>query len=518
MRQWLLVLAAVAGVAAGASAARAQSVAQSPVPAAVSVPTDLASERALLDRVLAAAHASDLQTVDQGARILLAAPPYAGLNAQEQHAILLLAGAARLDMGDPKGALLLLRRLTATFLPLKGDWHLRLTAAYRAGDYDDAVLCLETIARRWPVSLEEVKDGAVFRLTREAADIPGGADRRFRLLEALYGANWKPSDVLLSADRQWRELALQMLDRGQINRAGAVAETVSGPYAMIEMRVDRRFDPLIDREADRYGPEAAAARRLETLEQATMDAPGRLQGYNAVAGVLIESRRTTEALKLLDEVLARATAPNGGRPVFADAAEELAWTMDYRARALAQLGRYDEAVAQLRAAAERPEYGGPNISQSLSLAALLLALDRAQEADAVAAGLLARDLSPYGRMQAEAVRGCARAHAGDREGSAQSLAWLKAHQADAPQALQETLICAGDLAAAARLYVDRLGDPEQRTAALSELQDYAAPPVMTPLQREIARRRLLLRARPEVRAAIARVGRIEHYNLLPMPG
>jgi tetratricopeptide (TPR) repeat protein len=466
---------------------------------------------------MASARAGDLQAVDAGVQTLLAAPPYAGLNAQEQHAVLLLAGAARLDLDDPQGALAHLRRLTATFLPLKGDWHLRLTAAYRAGDYDDAVLCLETIARKWPVSLGDVRDGAVFRLTREAGQIPGGPDRKYALLEALYSANWKPTDAFVSADRQWRELAAMMLDRGAVNRAGAVAEAVAGPYAMIEMRADRRFDPVIDRETPRFAAEAAAARRLDLLEDAVVGAPDRLQGYNAVAGVLIESRRTTQALKLLDEVLERATAPNGGRPAFVDTGEELAWTMDYRARALAQLGRYDEAVAQLRTAAQRPEYGQPNVSQSIGLAGLMSALGHSQEAVETAGRVLARELSPYGRMQAEAVRGCARAQGGDRVGAAQSIAYLRAHQADAPAALQEALICAGDLQGAARLYVERLSDPERRTAALAELQDYVAPPVMTPLQQDIARRKRMVRSRPDVRAAIARVGRIEHYNLLQIP-
>ena len=196
-----------------------------------------------------------------------------------------------------------------------------------------------------------------------------------------------------------------------------------------------------------------------------------------------------------------------------DAGEELAWTMDYRARALAQLGRFDEAVAQLRAAAERPEYGAPNVSQSINLAGLLADLGRGAEAEAIVAQVMARGLSPYGRMQAEAVRACARTGP-----AAEALAYLREHQADAPAALQDALICEGDLQAAARLYIERLSDPDRRTSALAELQDYATPPVMTPLQQAAIRRREQLRRRPDVQAAIARVGRIEHYNLLPTPG
>jgi tetratricopeptide (TPR) repeat protein len=483
--------------------------------APITAPATLEQERALLDKALADARAGDARAVDNEVTAILMAGIFQQLGAQEQHATLILAGAAKLDLDDPKGALVFLRRVTALFQPLKGDWHLRLTAAYRAGDVDDAALCLETIARRWPVSLDEVRDGAVFRLTREVASIPGGPERRFSLLEALYQANWAPSDAFVSADRQWRDLMLMMVERGQLNRAGAVAEGLVGPYALIGLRADRRFDEVIDRAAPRYEPEAAAARRLETLEIAAAEQPRRLTGINAVAGVLIQTRRTTEALKLLDETLARAAAPDAA---FVDADEELAWTMDYRARALVQLGRFDEAVAQWRVAAQRPELGQPNVSQTINLAGLYADLGRSAEAAAVADQALALDLSQFGRMQALAVRACALHEAGDRAGAARDLAEMRAHAADAPAALEGALLCAGALDAAARLYVARLADPDLRGAALEELQDYVAPPVATPLQEKRARGLAAVRARPQVRAAIARVGRVEHYNLLQMPG
>jgi tetratricopeptide (TPR) repeat protein len=510
MRRWLLGLAAIAGVAVGGPVARAQA-----WPVAIASPQSLAEERVALDKALADARGRDAKLVDAEITAVLAAPSYPSLGAAEQHASLLLAGAARLDLDDPKAALVFLRRVTALFQPLKGDWHLRLTAAYRAGDIDDSALCLETIARRWPVSLDEVRDATVFRVTREVASVPGGPERKFSLLEALYGANWRPSDAFLSADRQWRELAQLMIDRGQLNRAGAVAETVAGPYALIEMRADRRFDPVIDREAPRFEAAAAAARRLETLQVAAADQPYRLSGLNAVAGVLIETRRTTEALKLLDDTLARATAADAS---FIDAGEELAWTMDYRARALVQLGRFDDAVAQWRAAAGRSEGGRPNVSQTINLASLYLDLGRAGEAAAVAGQALERDLSPFGAMQAQGVLACALQRAGDRVGAARALAYLRRREADAPPALQEALLCMGALDEAARLYVARLDDPERRAQALVELQDYVRPPAATPVQNAREMRRLTVRARPEVRAAIARVGRIERYNLLPMAG
>lgn len=510
MRYWLVGLAVIVGVAVGAPVARAQTGA---APAPVSVTIE--QERAVLDKALAAARAGDAQAVDVGVTALLAADTFPQLTAQEQHTALVLAAAAKLDLGDPKAGLIFLRRVTALFQPLKDDWHLRLTAAYRAGDADDAVLSLETIARRWPVSLDEVRDGAVLRLVREVETIPGGPDRKFSLLEALYQANWTPADAFLLADRQWRDLAEAMIERGQINRAGAVAENISGPYALIEMRADRRFDAVIDRDAPRFEAEVVAARRLDLMRIAAAEQPGRLTGVNAVAGMLLQTRRTTEALALLDDALARASAP---RAPYVDADEELAWTMDYRARSLVQTGRFDDAVAQWRTAAERPEQGHPNVSQTINLANLYTLLGRYEEAVTTVSEAISRDPSPFGRMLALGIRACALHGAGDRTGSARDLAELRAHQADSPSALEEAYLCTGALDAAAQLYVQRLADPEQRGAALAELQDYVRPPAATPAQQERERRRLAVRARHDVRAALARVGRVERYNLLPIAG
>ena len=76
-------------------------------------------------------------------------------------------------------------------------------------------------------------------------------------------------------------------------------------------------------------------------------------------------------------------------------------------------------------------------------------------------------------------------------------------------ALNIALMCAGKDDEAAALYVRRLGDPVERSNALEEMQEYLDPATHTPILRALGARHAAIRARPEVQAAIARVGRVE---------
>lgn len=60
--------------------------------------------------------------------------------------------------------------------------------------------------------------------------------------------------------------------------------------------------------------------------------------------------------------------------------------------------------------------------------------------------------------------------------------------------------------------IERLEDKDLRSAALLSVQDYAVP-LRTPRQAESDKRRRALLARPDVQAAIQKVGRIESYKL-----
>ena len=90
---------------------------------------------------------------------------------------------------------------------------------------------------------------------------------------------------------------------------------------------------------------------------------------------------------------------------------------------------------------------------------------------------------------------------------------MKAHVRDAPQIYLGTMICVGDLDAAAAEVIAELDDPAQRLAMLYNLQDYAPDPNLTKHEAAGHAAWLAVRARPDVAAAIARVGRIESYDL-----
>jgi beta-barrel assembly-enhancing protease len=65
---------------------------------------------------------------------------------------------------------------------------------------------------------------------------------------------------------------------------------------------------------------------------------------------------------------------------------------------------------------------------------------------------------------------------------------------------------------AAKWLIERLEDKEQRSATLLSIQDYAVP-VLTLRQAELNKRTLELTARPDVQAAIQKVGRVEKCDL-----
>ncbi|MGH7023675.1 MAG: hypothetical protein ACREEB_08805 [Caulobacteraceae bacterium] len=441
-------------------------------------------------------------------RVVVESPSFAELTSQEQHAALLSYGVLSLGAGDFAKAHALLKQATSLDEAIGVDWFERLDAAGRIGDDADSLFVLSTIAVRWPASLDQINDRfivSLFYRTHAKKDL---AEARYTALSALSDAGWTSHDQTALADDMWLDLIQMLLERDKVDAAGAVAGRLVTPVAIVKMRVDKMFDPIVRDRANSFAVTSVMATRLASLRAAAKAAPNDVEAAAALGLELISQNRPGEALAFLDDVAAKA-APDSGEPL--SNTDSLIWVLNERADALTLLGRDDEALTTLAKAASRPEHGEPNTSQILNLGEKYADLGRPREAlDSIKD---VGSMSGYGRMTLEHIRACSFAQLGDAADLKASLKYLREHDGDAPKLLFEALLCANDQDAASGYLIKELANPQTRQQFLVRMQDFASVRE-APFAAEVSRRRLAVRARPEVRAAILAVGHIDAYPII----
>ena len=482
--------------------------------------TDIAPPSSALDAEranLAAAFAKQQNNDASGAlallKVVVASPQFDALESAQRHYALFVLGADLIDAGEFSAAFASLKTATGMKETAGLDWHLRLRAASEVGDTRDALLSLTTIAEKWPLTLDQVRDAYVIDLNRRAGKDKTLDDPRFELQSALAKAHWTPTDATLDGDSVWLDFIRASVGRGDIQQATAASEMLVEPESIIRLRIVKAYDPVTRSNPARYDVQSAMTRQLARRKAASAADPHNLELINQVGYELLDQNRAADALNLADAVLARAKPKDGGKSDITDLSK-LNWTYDNRSRALVALGRGDEAVTQLMLGARRPENGGLNVSQALNLAQLLEDQGRAAEALTQIAAVDGEAMSPYGRLDMEGVRVCALAETADQSALGVSLKFVRDHADDAPGWLQDAYICLGDLDNAARTLVTRLTDPKSRDDALFEIQDFAVPSGTPLLVRARARRLAAVRNRPEVRVAIDAFGRVESFPVI----
>lgn len=394
-----------------------------------------------------------------------------------------------------------------------------LTRVYLAGhekQAKDAIDGIALLARQEPALLGEMdidEVRAFYALTIGQTDAPA---LRFSLLESLYASKWKPSDPLEDPFWFWTDYATLLADKGLNTRAAMVAQRVSDPSEIVKMRVDRRFASVVQQDPGRFDPMAAAKADLAKARAEVAAYPDRLRAVIHLARALLALNQSAEALAVLDAATAKAKAPAkpGAEPAFKDIDDELSWTLNLRSIVLMRLGREEEGLAVLREGAAQKEDGELNTSQVLNLAGVYNDLGRPKEALETVAKVGA--MSEFGkavRLQAEA---CAYAQLGDDKAMRTRIEDLRKLTVFNPGALETALLCANDLDAVAKIWLERVKDPEKRAGLLYKVQDFPKRAHRGVYEIEIDRRFDLVKARPEVRAAILRYGSIETVDLYPV--
>lgn len=494
----------VAGLLAASAAAAATGHAPAAGPSAPApLRTDGAAEAAQEAMLIVYAQLREREFASAASSLaaILESPSFDALGAEQQYEILSLAGRLARDLDDPARAHPLLVRASGYSQAEGGVWYARLMSAADIQDEVDVARCIAMLARRWPAIMGELDERAIVQLAVRLERRADAASEYRELLDALFDTGFTLAGE--SPDALWLALLRQALEQDHVARARVIARRIKAPRSLLALAVDRRFDRAVEA-SERFALDAAIDTDLAQVRARVAAEPDRLVHRTALQRRLLDAARFAEALADADAVIAQV-ADGGGAKRYVDFADEYPWTLDHRAVALQGLGRWGEAVVQLRRAARRPEGGGMNVSQALNLAWLHAELGQAEQALEAVEDI--GEMSPYGRMQLEMLRLMVAVQREDAPAVARHLGFMREHRDDAIGTYELALLHADRGEAAAALLIERLRRPDWRSEALLEVQPYKQVP-MPPIKAARSARHAALVSRADVRAAIGEVGRL----------
>jgi hypothetical protein len=501
-------LTALALAACGTHLARDALAAAEPTAASTAAASALNPESRRLDDALRLIANKQFDAGLPALRAVIDARSFASLPSEDQYRALDAAGRAEMALRHWSLASSYTARAAALPQATADDQLSLLQIGAQLHDQATVAGALTVLARRWPEHLGDIDEDYLTSTLRTASRLPGGA--ALALLQALYAANFKlkwdiePSDL-------WRELTLLLVERRRLSEAVEVSARITEPQILVDMRADRRFDAVVAAHPERFDVAAAATREIRALEAKDEEGANSLRVKTLLMAALMRRHHAAAALAIADDAIAEIRDTNYPERRYVDYLAEYGGLLSERAFALLDLGLWDDAVAQLVAAAREFEHDRDNVGAAIDLAQVECDLARPAEARSVL-DQLASGLSPYGAMQLEGVRVDFATQEGDAAQVKRSLSFLRAHRSDAAMTYLSALIVANQLGGAAQELRRQLADPETRQEALGVVQSYALEPA-TPRDLEMRARWQSVRARQDVQKAIEKVGRAESYDL-----
>lgn len=434
----------------------------------------------------------------------IANPLFATLGPSEQRDALSTAGKAALRASDLKRARTLYRRATTEY-PMDPDDIYRLSLVeYDLEHYGPSLDAYLELVERWPELLDENDAPHFYRLYNS---INKNQDDGLRLLQAMFDAKW--DDPANDTSWVWFELARMRIARGEYDLGRQVVKRITAPAAIIRMRIDKSFDPIVDRTANTFDVSAAAARAVDGMQRKIEAKPLDVDIQVQYTYALLKAGRHDEVIAYAGHLLDTIAAAKVDEPLYRNIDAQV-WLMNNRAIAMRRLGRVDDALAEMQRASALTEDGQINVSQALNLGTFYCGLGR--PGDALAAIDTLGEMSPYGKLVESMVRLRAALQQGHRREANSLLNAIRRNSDDSPTLLLDALMHAGRVAEAAGMIVNLLESNDQRTDALDWLQQYRTSDPLSG-DRDYRRNIELLRERDDIRAAVDKVGRIERHDI-----
>jgi beta-barrel assembly-enhancing protease len=434
-------------------------------------------------------------------------PGFRRMSQDDQYHALHQGAFVGLYHGDKDLGYSYLLRLTAMPKANVAAWQDLTNFAYTLKHPDDSARGLIELARRWPEEVPKLDERVVASALAAIHSQP--REKHLTSLWALYQAQFKlkwgyePSSA-------WRDLTLLLLESDRLTDAADVAGHITSSKMLMVIRSDRRFDAVVAARPDRFEVESAAH---EELRFAQTLSDGNPQLLDLKVDVVISLQRLRDygaMLAVADELKMEIASTNFPRRLYTDYDDKYRWLLYERAMALERMGRSDEAVKELQAASRLSEEGARNVSQSISLGALLCRLNRPGEALAAIADV--GPVSEYGSAEIEVIRLQAALQLKDEPQAAKSLQSLQINRASQPEKYELGLVLAGQMDRAAQSLMARLRDPVKRQDAFELVQDF--PPLPSAkFEQDTDELWRLLVARADVQSAIDKVGRAGRYHM-----
>jgi hypothetical protein len=114
---------------------------------------------------------------------------------------------------------------------------------------------LTTIAQKWPSSLSQLNDQAIFLIARKASEKSDAA--AVALLEPIHQFHWTPLDRFSKPDRLWLTLAKAYANLSDETHEIAALNDVHDGGLLVYVRGDKRFDGAVRANPSHYDVRAA---------------------------------------------------------------------------------------------------------------------------------------------------------------------------------------------------------------------------------------------------------------------
>jgi hypothetical protein len=329
-------------------------------------------------------------------------------------------------------------------------------------------------------------------------------DRRVALARIGFGG---------SANGDW--LAAQAINilvvRGDLAEAGDLLTYIDNPQTIENMLVQKRYSALWPKIEEHAGAHLSKVRAssVASAEQEYLKAPDDHEKLKLYLNALRNSGR-------FDDTIALRSRLPATREAMAKSDEDLGWSVNEVAFALHEAGRAEEGDQLFAMLNEAPmDKAGWRVSMIINRLELLVAdgkFDKAAALLGVTELSAKNDGSDYARQLVRRLKYCTWSSLGRKDEAAMVLPDVLSHATDASQPTIEGLLCAGEVDKAEQLTLNTLSDSKATPAKKQSFEeDFVRALQPVPLTSDDpsvwANKLALLRQRPAIAAAYARLGR-----------